>query len=179
MIAEAPTLVPGRGARGWRWVVSTTVLVASAGILLTGLFSAYRRSDPERLGWDFRVAYLPAAELVADGGSPYPADPSDPQPGELTAYHYPPQLAFAAVPLTVLSSDAAAVLAVLVSLAALMGALALVGIRDVRCYAVVVLWAPGWNALETANVSALLAFGVALAWRYRESSWRLGGAIGS
>ena len=125
--------------------------------MLTGLFTAYASDDPDKLGWDFRVAYLPAAELVAEGRSPYPADPGDPQPGELTSYHYPPQLAVAITPLTRTSDDVAAVIAVLVSLAALMGALAVLGVRDVRCYAVVVIWAPGWNALEMANVSALLA----------------------
>ena len=77
-------------------------------------------------------------------------------------YVYPPQLAFALTPLTALPEDVAVVHRRAASLAALMGALALVGVRDVRCYAVVVIWAPGWNALEMANVSAALVLVLAV-----------------
>jgi hypothetical protein len=49
----------------------------------------------------------------------------------------------------------------------------------VRCYAALALWAPGWNALETANVSALLALLLALAWRCRGTMWPLAAAMGA
>ena len=57
------------------------------------------------------------------------------------------------VPLTWLPADLAAFLVFLASVAALLGAVALVGVRDVRCYAAVLLWAPTWNSLDTLNVS--------------------------
>ena len=81
---------------------------------------------------------------------------------ERSGYIYPPQLAFALAPFTVVSPDVAAVLAVVGALAALLGALWIVGVRDGMCFAALLLWAPAWNALELANVSALLALGLAL-----------------
>jgi alpha-1,2-mannosyltransferase len=179
VIADAGTLrEPPRRRLGWTWLVVTAGLVAVAGALLAGLFTAYGSDDPDKLGFDFRAAYYPAAELVAEGRSPYPVDPHDPQPGEMTLYHYPPQLAVVLAPLTRLPVEAVALGAVLVSFLALMAALALVGVRDVRCYAAVVIWQPSWNALEMANVSALLALGVALVWRFRDRLWPLAGALG-
>jgi hypothetical protein len=80
--------------------------------------------------------------------------------------------------LTWLPGDLAAFLVFLASVAALLGAVALVGVRDLRCYAAVLLWAPVWNALDTLNVSAALALGVALVWRFRSTLWPLAGALG-
>ena len=171
MSAGTATLLQPRARARWEWLASAALLVAVAGALLTGLFTAYGLGDAQNLGADFRAAYLPAAELVADGRSPYPEDPGNP-PAGFPHYIYPPQLALAITPLTRTSDDVAAVVAVLVSLAALLGALAVLGVRDVRCYAVVVIWAPGWNALEMANVSAVLALLVALVWRFRDRLWQ-------
>jgi alpha-1,2-mannosyltransferase len=176
-MSVAPT-IEGRVPVGWRGILVTGALVASAAVLLVGLFGAYGVDD-EKFGFDFRVAYLPAAELVADGRSPYPDDPSAPQPGEFVLYHYPPTLAVLLIPLTALSVNAAAIGAVLVSLAALMAALAVLGVRDVRCYAVLILWAPSWNALEMANVSAVFALGAALVWRFRSRLVPLGLTLGA
>ena len=50
------------------------------------------------LGWDVRFAYLPAAESVLDGDSPYPAL-DDPILEEQKGYVYPPQLLFVLAPL--------------------------------------------------------------------------------
>ncbi len=47
---------------------------------------------------DFRGAFLPAAEAIVNGGSPY----------AVAGYVYPPQLAFVLTPLTVLPDDTAA-----------------------------------------------------------------------
>jgi alpha-1,2-mannosyltransferase len=94
------------------------------------------------------------------------------------AYLYPPQLALAFVPLTVFPADVAAFVAFLAALGALMGALALLGVRDVRCYTIVVVWAPAWQALQMANVSALLVLGLAVAWRFRDHAWKSGAALG-
>jgi alpha-1,2-mannosyltransferase len=156
------------GALGGLRTLTTALLLAGAVILLCGLVLA---AGSVRLGYDFRESYLPAAQAVWDGGSPYVADAPLP-------YVYPPQLALALVPLTALPVDVAAFVAFLGALAALMGALAVLGVRDVRCYAAVVLWAPGWNALEMANVSAVLALALAVAWRYRDATWGTALALG-
>lgn len=164
---------------GVRRLLVTAVLVLSAAILFLGLFTAVGSDRPEALGWDFRVAYYPAGEAVADGRSPYTADPGDPALDERTLYAYPPQLAFIVAPLTVLPIDVAVVVAVVALLASVFAALALVGVRDIRCFAAVVIWAPTWNALEMANASALLALLLALVWRYRTTLRPLALALGS
>ena len=159
---------------GLRRTLSTGLLVGAAAIMMIPLLGA---AGSEQLGYDFRRGYLPAAESLRVSGSPYVTQEIETADGRLP-YVYPPQLAIALVPLTALPVDVAAVLAFLGSLAALIGALAVVGVRDVRCYAAVLVWTPGWNALEMANVSAALALALALAWRFRAKVWRLAILLG-
>ena len=159
---------------GWWRTLSTGVLAACAAALVVGLLSAY---GSEQLGYDFRAAYLPAAERVLDSGTPYAKVSED----ELEAgkgYVYPPLTSIALVPFTLVPVDVAALLAVLGSAAALLGALALVGVRDLRCYAALLVSVSAWNSLEMANVSAVLALGLALVWRYRKNANRAGPALG-
>ena len=155
----------------------TSVLVAAAVMLLLGATFAVFSADSDRIGFDLRAGYLPAAEAIQDGDSPY-ADPDDPSLDLRRAYVYPPQVAIGLVPLTWLPTDLAAFLVFLAAVAALLGAVAIVGVRDVRCYAAVLLWAPSWNALDTLNVSAGLALGVALVWRLRATLWPLAATLG-
>ena len=175
-MSVAPTM-PGSSPIGWRSLLVTGALLAGAAVLLVGLFAASTSEERNSLAFDFRSAYLPAAEIVSDGRSPYPDVPSAPESGELTTFSYPPTLAVLLTPATVIGKDGAAIGAVLVSLSALLAALAVVGVRDLRCFAVVVLWAPGWNALEMANLSALLALGAALVWRFRSRAVPLGATL--
>ena len=127
-------------------MVSTVLLVAVAAMFLVTLIAA---TGSGKLAADFHASYLDAAESVRSSGTPYSSDAELP-------YVYPPVLAELLVPLTFLPDDVASFLAFLGSFAAVMGALALVGVRDVRCFAVVVIWAPGWNSFEMANVTAAL-----------------------
>jgi alpha-1,2-mannosyltransferase len=133
--------------------------------------------NPGSIGFDFRGAYLRAAEEIVQGESPYP-----PVEGfELashSAYVYPPLLAFALVPFTALPVDVAAAIAVVLVAALLVATLALLGVRDWRCYAAAFLWAPTMNALHMGSSSALLALAAALAWRYRTAVWPPALAIG-
>jgi hypothetical protein len=120
------------------------------------------------LAWDVRFAYLPAAEAVLDGESPYPAL-DDPILDEQKGYVYPPQLLFALLPLTPLPADVVGVL-VAVGMLALLGlTLRVLGIRDVRCYAAAALWVPVISGVLLANVSIPLAFALAVVWRYRDA----------
>jgi alpha-1,2-mannosyltransferase len=166
----------GRAAR-WASLGLTLVLVGSASLLVLVAASAVFSDVSDQIGFDLRAGYLPAAEAVANGDSPY-ADPDDPNLDLRRAYVYPPQVAIGLVPLTWLPTDLAAFLVFLAAVAALLGAVAVVGVRDVRCYAAVLLWAPSWNALDTLNVSAALALGVALVWRFRATLWPLAAALG-
>ena len=55
---------------------------------------------------DFQNAFYPAAEAILEGVSPYP-EVDDPQLAEGTEYVYPPLIALASTPFTVISDEAA------------------------------------------------------------------------
>ena len=160
--------VASRSALGPTRTVSTALLVALAAMLLVTLVAA---TGSGRLGADFNASYLDAANSLRSNGTPYSSEVERP-------YVYPPVLAELIVPLTFIPDDVASFLAFLGSLAAIMGALALVGVRDVRCFAATVIWAPAWNSLEMANVTAALTLLTALTWRYRERAVSAAGALG-
>ena len=83
--------VTEHAALGNRRLLSTALLVAFAGALLVPLIVA---AGSDRLAFDFNSAYLPAAEAVRAGGSPYSTRFGD------LPYVYPPLLAELLVPLT-------------------------------------------------------------------------------
>ena len=155
----------------WSWRVLTTGLLIAAVSML--VVSTVVDSSSHRLALDFRGAYLPAAHAVLDGQSPYTA-PEDPVGG----YVYPPQLALLLTPLTFVPEGVAVFFAVLGVAGLLVGSLAVLGVRDLRCYAAVFVWAPTWNELDMASVTAALVFALALAWRYREHAWAQAFALG-
>lgn len=120
-------------------------------VLLPFLIEAYHRGG---LGYDFEQFMLPAARAVAAGGSPYPA------------YEYPPLVAFALVPFTVLPGPN--IVYTLLLIACVPASLWFLGIRDWRCYGVVFLWPPVLAGLQTGNVTIPLLLGSAICWRYRD-----------
>lgn len=164
----------GRPLGRWR-VLSTGILIGVAvAFLASGVLTA---SSLDLYGFDFRFQYFGGAHSVAEGKPLYPPL-DDPALEEVKAYVYPPLTAVVLVPFTVVPEDVAVVAAIIASLAAVLAALALVGVRDARCYLAVLASAPIWNILETANLSGVLALGVALAWRFRESTRPLASILG-
>jgi hypothetical protein len=133
--------------------------------------------NPGSIGFDFRGAFLPAADAVADGESPYPPV-EGPELASQSAYVYPPLLAYVLIPFTLLPETVAAVLAVGAAAAILGATLAILGVRDLRCYGAALLWAPTVNALHMASSSVLVVLAAALAWRYRATVWPLAAAVG-
>jgi alpha-1,2-mannosyltransferase len=129
------------------------------------------------LAWDVRFAYLPAAEQVLDGDSPYPAL-DDPILEEQKGYVYPPQLVLLLVPLTALPIDVVALLVGLGLLALVVATLYVLGVRDVAVYAASFLWMPTASGVLLANVSIPLAFATALLWVYRDRLWPGAAALG-
>jgi hypothetical protein len=147
--------------------VAVTMMVGLVGL------SAYEGL----LAWDVRFAYLPAADAVLDGRSPYP-QLDDPILEDQKGYVYPPQLLLALMPLTPLPVDVAAFLVTIAMLALLGLTLHVLGIRDVRCYAAALLWVPTISGVLLANISIPLAFALAVVWRYRNTTWRPAIALG-
>ena len=155
--------------------ISTMLLVFFAASITLALivFS----SAAGLLAWDVRFAYLPAAEAVLNGDSPYPAL-DDPILEDQKGYVYPPQLLLALVPLTPLPYGVVGVVVAAGLLALLLVTLRLLGIRDIRCYAAAALWMPTASGLLLANISIPLAFAAAVAWRYRNETWKPAWALG-
>ena len=119
-------------------LLTVTLCVLAAVVLIGAVaFSATQGL----LGWDVRFAYLPAAEHILDGVSPYPAL-DDPILEDQKGYVYPPQLALLLTPLTVLPVGVASFLAACGMIVLLGLSLRVAGVRDPRCYAAAVLWVP-------------------------------------
>jgi alpha-1,2-mannosyltransferase len=158
----------------WRaWSIGLLVALCVS-VLLVGFSTA---SSIELYGWDFRSQYLEGGRAIVAGEPVYVApDRATFEP--IPPYVYPPLVAVLVTPYTVLPDRAAMVLAVVVCVGAVFGALAIVGVRDVRCYLAALASAPTWNLLETANVTAVLALALALMWRYRASVWPAALVIG-
>jgi alpha-1,2-mannosyltransferase len=133
--------------------------------------------NPGSVGFDFRGAYLRAADEILEGESPYPPVEGF-ELASQSAYVYPPLLAFALIPVTVIPVGLASALAAVATGVILLSTLVLLGVRDWRCYAAALLWAPTTNALHMASASALVALSAALAWRYRGTVLPLAAAVG-
>jgi hypothetical protein len=118
------------------------------------------RVDAGEPSQDLRV-FLRAASDVLDGDSPYAFR------GDQT-YAYPPLLAFLASPLEPLGVGAAMTVSILVSLAAIAGALWLLGVRDWRCYCLVPLYPMTRSAVGLGTIGPLLLLATAVAWRWRD-----------
>ena len=133
-------------------------------VLVVALLFVEAAGD-DAVAFDFRQFYG-AAEAILRGDNPYRA-------GEVVtewggAYPYPPLPALTAVPLTVISLQAAGLLVMASLVAAALLTLWALDVRDWRCYGLAFLWPPVLSAIQTGNVTLWLGLAVALAWRYRE-----------
>jgi hypothetical protein len=143
--------------------------------LALALFAAYTVHTQGNLGIDFRYELYPEAQLVLHGHDPFqPANALS--SGENRVFPVPAALLVA--PLTVLSPMAAAVIWTAMLLAILAGTLLLLGVRDWRVFGLVCLWPSTLSAVQSGNITILLAFLGALAWRTREREWLPGVAVG-
>jgi hypothetical protein len=173
--ADAPETWSENRSSASRGGLFTTALVFVAAVWISAFIGFSLAED--LLAWDVRFAYLPAADAVLAGESPYP-ELDDPILEDQKGYVYPPQLVVALLPLTALPVDVVALL-VAIGMLALVGlTLWILDIRDVRCYATAFLWMPAASGVLLANVSIPLALAVALVWRYRDAVWPPAVALG-
>jgi len=143
-------------------------------VVVATLFVETMRADT--VAYDFRVFYE-AAEAMLRGDSPYPSV-DDPAAAIGRSYVYPPLTAFLATPFTLLPEEAAGVLVMAVLVAVALGVLYVLGVRDWRCYGVLLLWPPILSAVQTGSVTLLLALAAALAWRYRAGTLASATSVG-
>ena len=128
------------------------------------------------LAFDFRPFYR-AAGAILDGEPPYPAA-DDPLTAATGAYVYPPLGALISIPFRVAPFDVAGVVVMLLLTAAAAAIPFVLGVRDWRCFGVVFLWPPVWNAIQTGNMTLFLGLAAAIAWRYRDARLASSAAVG-
>jgi alpha-1,2-mannosyltransferase len=115
---------------------------------------------------DFGI-FRKAALAVLHGHSPYVAANA----GALAHFDkfvYPPAAALVFAPFAALPPAAGRAVMFFAGLAAVVGALRLLGVADWRCYSLAVVSAPAINSLALGALTSFLLLGAALAWRYRD-----------
>ncbi len=138
--------------------------------------------------FDFRGDLYAAGRAIVHGMNPYQPGPLKAQAAVVRAGgtarpvaspRWPPPVLLAAVLLSLLPFQVAAWLFMLLSLGAIIAALRLFGVQDWRCIGIALLcWPTVWG-LWLGNMSGLLLFGAALAWRWRSRLWTLAVAVAS
>jgi alpha-1,2-mannosyltransferase len=118
---------------------------------------------------DLHFAFLPAARAVLDGRSPYAGAYALLRRRIDSAYVYPPPTAFLMIPFTAFSSPVAAVVFTLLGVASAAALLWLMGVRDCRCYALVLVAHPVFAGELVGALSLMVAAIAAAAWRWRNS----------
>ena len=132
--------------------------------------------ETDNVAIDFRQMYR-AAEVVLTGENPYAARESLAEWGG--PYPYPPLPALLAIPLTPLPLDVAGALLMAVLVLVALAVPYVLGVRDWRCYGLLLLWPPVISAIQTANVTLWFALALAVVWRFRERLFPVAAALGA
>jgi Glycosyltransferase family 87 len=119
-------------------------------------------------GFDFRGNPWDAARAVLHGHSPYAHMTTSYFRSHSNSYLLPPLFAELAAPLGALPFGVAFGLWTGLSVAAFIAALYLVGLRSKLCFALALLSFPLLDNLVLGQLSAFMALGYALVWRYRD-----------
>ena len=156
------------------WLASLVFCGVLPVLTVVLLFTATIQDGTEAL--DFRQFYG-AAEAILRGDDPYRLASES-----LTAwggpYPYPPLPALLAIPLTIFSLQAAGLLLMAALVVVALAIPFVLGVRDWRCYGLLLLWPPVISAIQTGNLTLLLGLGAALAWRFRERRLAVSMSIG-
>jgi hypothetical protein len=160
-----------RATRDAVYVLLALFAMVFAYIVIRGGF------DHDSIGFDFEGTLWDPGRAILDGESPYPAPTvADLQVGNPAIY--PPLLMVLVSPLTVLPWALGLAVWTGVLVAALVGSLYVLGIRDLRCYAFALLSAPAIGSFVLGNATLILLPLVALGWRWRERWLRTGVLVG-
>jgi hypothetical protein len=124
--------------------------------------------------FDFRMMWLSGHDVL-NGRSPYPgALPHVAHEKTFRPFPYPAPAALVMAAFALLPYAVATVAWAAISLASIVGALYLLGIRDWRCYGVVALCPLTWGALGGGTISPELFLGCAALWRFRSRPYVAG-----
>ena len=168
--------------------LSHVVIAAVVGIVLIVLAKIAARFYYDPALWALAGWWVPpdAGIFIVAGGdvlarqSPYlDASAIGDDVGANFGYVYPPLLAIAISPLSLLPGPTAAMLWSVVLIGCVVGALWLLGVRDWRCYLVALLWPFNRVALDWGRIDPLLVLLVAAAWRFRDKPWSAAASTGA
>jgi hypothetical protein len=146
------------------WELAAFIWVPGIGIGYACWYELRTRSALQ----DFAI-FRTAAISVLHGRSPYIV-PSPAAFAHFDKFVYPPVAALVFAPFAALPSGAARAAMFVAGLAAVLGALRVLGVKDWRCYGIAVVSAPSINSLALGALTSFLLLGAALAWRYRENA---------
>jgi Glycosyltransferase family 87 len=174
-------LPAGIGRRAGLWTLLSWVLVGVVvwrGIVVLAFNLRIAEAGLGPWGGDFHGGAWLAGDQILRGVSPYLA----PSPHVLfhfsRAFVTPPAIGLAAVPLAHLPYPLAVGIWNLVDVAALVAALWVLDVRDLRMYLLAVFAAPFVSSVTSGQVEGVFALLLALAWRQR-SSWPGAVAVGA
>lgn len=128
------------------------------------------------LSADFHNELYPESKLLLEWKNPFPGPDHPLELGKNLIW--PPLAAFLVSPFTLLSAGAANWAVAIVGLAAVMLSLRVVGVRDWRVYGAFALWPSVIGEIRVSHLTPFLCLMVALAWRYRDTRFAPGVAIG-
>jgi glycosyl transferase family 87 len=126
--------------------------------------------------FDFRV-FWDAGHRLLTGERLYPSDAALSE-NTRDYFVYPPVVAFAFAPLSMIPYTIAATLYAVACVAAIFASLRILGVTDWRCYAVLPFWMPVLQAVGLGTIAPLLTLTLAIAWRYRDRRFVSAAALG-
>jgi hypothetical protein len=134
----------------------------------------------DHFAFDFHT-FWQAGRDVLHGRSPYPSPGvvahAHPVDGAYEYFVYPPPFVLALLPLAAIPFAPAAAVYTIVLLLSLAAALAILDIRDWRCYGVAFASIPALSAFRLGAVTPILVLLTAVAWRYRDRWVMVGSAV--
>ncbi|MER3412471.1 MAG: hypothetical protein C4305_09390, partial [Thermoleophilia bacterium] len=158
---EAPSLSRRTSLQlGARLLASALALAAAVWAAEMYVANVLYRASAHDPPHDLAV-FLQAADRVMQFRSPYAFR------GDET-YAYPPLLGFLTVPIEPWGVAVATIAWTVLSLAAVAGALWLLGVRDWRCYCLAAVYPATRSAIDVGTIGAFLLLAVAVAWKWRE-----------
>jgi alpha-1,2-mannosyltransferase len=150
------------------WEVACFIWIPALVVGFTGWYELHNRAT---LG-DFPI-FRAASNAVLHGNSPYVV-PSPSALANFDTFVYPPAAAFVFSPFALVPYSAAKVLMLVLSVASVLIALRLLGVRDWRCYGVAAISMPVVSSIALGAFSSFLLLGAAATWRYRERRFAAG-----
>lgn len=143
-------------------------------VLLT-VFQLHSLAAQHVLAVDYSQGPWVAGHRLFAGLSPYIGAHSA-QVGGI-AFVYPAVAALVLAPFSLLPREVAGGAFTLLDIAAILITLRVLAVRDWRVYGACLLWPAVLSGWETANVTLLLALGIAVMWRWRDSPLVTGALI--